>query len=92
MTAEEILTPLGLMPGSPDNAKGWDDSAAGPVRGDAALAVGDGYVVHAHGRIHASRATMTSTTTSACAIARPSTGSITGFPGPTYAAKSTTRR
>ena len=23
MTAEEILTPLGMMPGSPDHAKGW---------------------------------------------------------------------
>ena len=29
MTEEEILTPLGMMPGSPDRCEGLDDRVAG---------------------------------------------------------------
>ena len=33
MTAEEILTPLGMMPGSPDHAKGWTTMLPDPPEG-----------------------------------------------------------
>ena len=33
MTAEEILTPLGLMPGSPAHAKGWTTALPDPPEG-----------------------------------------------------------
>ena len=33
MTIEEILTPLGLMPGSPDHAKGWTTALTDPPEG-----------------------------------------------------------
>ncbi len=33
MTAEELLTPLGLMPGLPDHAKGWTTALPDPPEG-----------------------------------------------------------
>ena len=92
MTAEEILTPLGLMPGSPDHPKGWTTMLPDPPEG---MPLSPPVTVSSFTRTDADTRFQGDDDiydNISLRYHRRSSGSIMRFPGPTCEAKSSTRR